>query len=192
MQRIRGFTIVELLVVIVIIGILLMLSILMISNNRANARDTERKADIENLARGLETRYKQGNSRVSAPSYVSAGSYPGANEMRHIMGVSVAGFTPAQISGGYPRDALPGTEVATFSPPSVSGSFIGFGIVCTASCGAARDAATIGSSVTKDTYYYQPIDAAGDVCIQGGCVRFQLFWREEVTGNLNVVESRRQ
>ncbi len=192
MQRTRGFTIVEMLVVIVVIGILLVLSLLLISNNFANARDTERRADIENIARGLETRYKQGNPRVSTPSYVTAGSYPGVNEIRHITGVSMAGFTPVQISGGYPRDALPGTELSTFSPPDVSGSFSGFNVICASSCGAARDAATISSSVTKDTYYYQPIDTNGDVCIQGGCVRFQLFWREEVSGDLKVAESRRQ
>lgn len=189
MQRMRGFTIVELLVVLVIIAILLMLSTFMVSRYQANGRDAERKADIENLARGLETRYKQGNPEITAPSYVTAGSYPGANEMRHIMGVSISGFTPAQISGGYPSGALPGTTVASFSPPGLSGDFTGFAITCTSSCGAALN---LTSTVTKDTYYYQPIDASGNVCVQGGCVRYQLFWREEATGTLRVVESRHQ
>lgn len=169
-----------------------MLSILLISNNRANARDAERKADVENIARGLETRYKQGNPRVSAPSYVSAGSYPGANEIRHITGVSITGFTPTQISGGYASDALPGTDAASFSPPEISGNYAGFTVVCTSSCGAAKDTSAMSSLVTKDTYYYQPIDGTGNVCIQGNCVRFQLFWREEVSGTLRVIESRRQ
>lgn len=189
MQRRRGFTIVELLVVLVIITILLMLSTLMISRNQANARDTERRTDIENLARGLETRYKQGNPEVTAPSYVAAGSYPGVNEMQHITGTSIAGFTPAQISGGYPGAALPGTTAASFTPPDSSAEFVGFNLTCTSSCGAALSPTTV---VTKDTYYYQPIDADGNICMTGGCVRFQLFWRDEVNGQLYTVESRHQ
>lgn len=190
MQVKRGFTIVELIIVLVIIAILLMLSILLLNGNQANGRDAERNADISAIARGLETRYKEGNPEVTAPSYVTPGDYPGTNEMRHIMGVSISGFTPAQITGGYPGSALPGTTVNNFSPPGVtSGSFTGFNPGCTSSCSGAPDRS---SSVTTSTYVYQPIDAKGDECIQGGCVRFKLYYRTEVDNVVHVIESKHQ
>lgn len=186
----RGFTIVELIVVLVIIAILLMLSLLLLNGNQANARDAERNADIGAIARGLETRYKEGNPEVTAPSYVTPGDYPGTNEMQHIMGVSVAGFTPAQISGGYPSSALPGTTVNNFSPPGVtSGSFTGFSTSCTSSCSTASD---LSSSTTTTNYIYQPIDAAGNDCMQGGCVRFKLYYRTEVDNVVHIIESKHQ
>lgn len=52
----RGFTVVELVVVMVIMAILLAIGGLAIGSSRANARDAERTSDIEILARGLETR----------------------------------------------------------------------------------------------------------------------------------------
>ncbi len=193
MQRRRGFTIVELLVVIVIIVILLGLSVLSISKSQANARDAERNADMASIARGLESRYKEGNSYVTAPSYVTAGSYPGVYEMQHILGANIATFTPSQVAGGYVSDVLTGTVKNNFSPPDVtSGPFAGFNYSCTSSCGAALSSSAMGSLVTTSTYYYQPIDASGNVCLQGGCVRFQLFWRTEVDNQLQSIESKHQ
>ena len=192
MQRRRGFTIVELLVVIVLIVILLGLSMVSITKNQANARDAERNADMTTIARSLETRYKEGNSYVSAPAYVSAGSYPGVYEMQHIFGGSNNTFTPTIVTGGYVSDVLAGTTVSNFSPPDISGAFAGFNFSCTSSCGVALSSAAMDSKVTKDTYYYQPIDASGNVCLQGGCVRFQLFWRTEVDNQLHSIESKHQ
>lgn len=64
-QRQSGFTIVELLIVIVIIGILATLVIVTFSGVQQKARDSERKTDINALAGQLEA------------AYANTGYYPG-------------------------------------------------------------------------------------------------------------------
>ncbi|HAC56024.1 TPA: type II secretion system protein GspG, partial [Candidatus Saccharibacteria bacterium] len=56
-QRQSGFTIVELLIVIVIIGILATLVIVTFSGVQQRARDSERKTDINAIAGQLEAAY---------------------------------------------------------------------------------------------------------------------------------------
>lgn len=64
-QRQSGFTIVELLIVIVIIGILATLVIVTFSGVQQKARDAERKTDINAIAGQLEA------------AYANQGYYPG-------------------------------------------------------------------------------------------------------------------
>lgn len=68
-QRQSGFTIVELLIVIVIIGILATLVIVTFSGVQQRARDSERKTDINAIAGQLEA------------FYASKGYYPTAADM---------------------------------------------------------------------------------------------------------------
>lgn len=198
MQRRLGFTIVELVVVMVIMAILLTLATFNISGSQANARDNERNTDMAVVARGLETRYKEGNPDVTAPSYVAPGSYPDITEMAHILGASNASFTPTQIAGGYPSDALPGTVAANFSPPGAASTpYAGFVIAsCAGTCGAANDSAvtgsTTGSAVTKAQYYYEPIDANGNICSGVPCVRYNLYWHTEVDNLSHILRSKHQ
>lgn len=59
MKHLRGFTIVEIIIVIVVIGILATVGIVSYGGMQARARDTERKADIDSMATALETYYEQ-------------------------------------------------------------------------------------------------------------------------------------
>lgn len=70
MARQRGFTIVELLIVIVVIGILAAITIVAYNGVQAKARDTERTSDIKQLQQSLELFYAQN-------SY-----YPSVNDVR--------------------------------------------------------------------------------------------------------------
>lgn len=67
----RGFTIVELLIVITIMGILLVLGVANLRSSQANARDSERAADVANIATNLESYYTSGNNGGSV-----IGTYP--------------------------------------------------------------------------------------------------------------------
>lgn len=189
MPKRAGFTIVEIVIVMVIMAVLLTLTVVTLSGSQVNGRDAKRKADAEAIARGLELRYKQGNASVSAPSTVAAGSYPTTAELRHMLGHSVAGFTPAQITGGYLTDGLPGTSANNFYAPGRT--TVSLAPLCTASCQPA-ETATVYNTTTIDTYYYEPITTANAVCTSGTCVRFVLYYRLEKDGSLQSIKSSRQ
>lgn len=57
----KGFTIIELLVVIVIIGILVALALPQLFSAQARGRDTDRKNDLKNISQQLETYYNDNN-----------------------------------------------------------------------------------------------------------------------------------
>lgn len=59
MKHLRGFTIVEIIIVITVIGILAGIGIVSYSGMQTRARDTERKADIDSVVSALETYYEQ-------------------------------------------------------------------------------------------------------------------------------------
>jgi prepilin-type N-terminal cleavage/methylation domain-containing protein len=76
-----GFTLIELMVVVAIIGILMAAGIVAFTNAQQNARDSRRKADIDAISKALE-QYYQNNSFVYPASasaistYFPAGSAP--------------------------------------------------------------------------------------------------------------------
>lgn len=195
MQKRWGFTVVELVVVMVVMVILLTIAGLSLGSSQARARDTERTADTEAIARGLEARYTQGKISTdvtTAPAYVTAGAYPGTDEMTHIMGTSVTGFTPAQIVDGYGPVALPGTTIDSFSPPTVaSGSYGGFVL---STCTTVEDTTCLSTLATANTYVYEPITASNTLCAQAGCVRYNLYWKYEANSpsTLQKIRSKHQ
>lgn len=56
----RGFTIIELVIVITIMGILMTLGVVNLRSSQANSRDTERRLDIDTIAQHLESYYSSG------------------------------------------------------------------------------------------------------------------------------------
>jgi prepilin-type N-terminal cleavage/methylation domain-containing protein len=79
-KKAHGFTIVELLIVIVVIAILATISIVTYVGIQNRARDTQRKQDVASIARALEM------------YYVQYGEYPassGCNSMLMIVGLSL-------------------------------------------------------------------------------------------------------
>lgn len=58
----KGFTLVELLVVISIIAVLSVIGITIFSGVQKNARDARRKGDIESISKALESNYTSGSS----------------------------------------------------------------------------------------------------------------------------------
>lgn len=193
MRKGRGFTIVELVVVLTIMAILLVLVTVGLAASQKNARNAKRVSDIEAIARGLEVRYKQGNPRATeSGGMTNPGQYPGSNEMLHITGWDRATFTPIQIVGGYLTDALPGTTTSNFIPPGATG--IAFGLSCVWACDAPETPAAnavINSQTTMTTYIYEPVGKNGEFCANSGCVRYNLYYRDE-DGVLQTVRSEHQ
>ncbi len=69
----KGFTLVELMVVVAIIGLLATASVLALGNARAKARDAKRLSDIQVLRSGLEQYWITNASYPSASSPVTVG-----------------------------------------------------------------------------------------------------------------------
>lgn len=92
MLRQRGFTIVEVVVVLTIMGILLGLGMLSIQSSQGNARNQERLNDIDQIMRGLESYYN---------SSTSGGKYPDTTMTTttlDIYGVKQSAYTYAHTS----------------------------------------------------------------------------------------------
>ena len=70
MKNTSGFTLIELMVVVAIIGILMAAGILAFSGAQRNARDAKRRADIDAISKALEQYY--GNSGGTYPATASA------------------------------------------------------------------------------------------------------------------------
>lgn len=73
-KRDQGFTIVELLIVIVVIGILAALVLNSFQGVQARARDTERRTDINAVATQLEVYYNDNGGYPSASDLAVTGS----------------------------------------------------------------------------------------------------------------------
>jgi general secretion pathway protein G len=76
LKRQGGFTLLELLIVIVIIGILALLIIPNITSAPKKARDTKRKTDVTTLRKGLEEYFVNNNVYPNALTDLTTGSAP--------------------------------------------------------------------------------------------------------------------
>ena len=76
----HGFTVVELVIVITLMGILMGLGTFSIIDSQSHARDTERKSDIEIIAMNLENLYQSGNYD-DEDNIFQKGNYPSTIDM---------------------------------------------------------------------------------------------------------------
>lgn len=206
----RGFTVVELLITLIVIGILLGLGTVGLRATLANGRDAERKSDVETIARGLEMRYNNGNAKQALPAYDgvywidpdrrSKGYYPSTNEFIHTQGQQRGGFNPETVPGGYIPENLPGASNAALTSPSG----IKVGQMCVWMCTPAETDSQIqqifgAPSNIQDKYIYEAVNSGGGICSDSQCVAFNLYWISETDTTvykgipgLKVVRSKHQ
>jgi type II secretion system protein G len=99
-----GFTLLELLIVIVIIGILALLIIPNITSAPKKARDTKRKTDVTTLRKGLEEYFVNNNSYPNALTDLTTGSAPIVKTLPtdpKNTGAYVYAYTPANTNTTY-------------------------------------------------------------------------------------------
>ena len=161
----RGFTIVELAVVIIVMGLLLVLAVVSFRGVQAAARDKERQADVQSAASYLESIYQR-EIRDGTTVLKPAGEYPSIETLSdpHQRSIVFADLeTGVWHSPSGDSDAL--------RPVS----------------GAIRPEVT--------NYQYQPISGAGGLCRQigptqgGQCRAFRIHYKLE-SGATEVVESK--
>lgn len=148
----KGFTIVELLIVIVIIGILAMLVLNTFSGAQQKARDTERQTDANSVAKQLEAYYAE---KGGYPTFAQFGTTP---------------TTAAALLKGTSENAYqaPGASGATFSwQASTTTNKDNYGYVAsTAPTGGAFAACTTGTDTCQSfviTYWSEKDNTSKEI-----------------------------
>lgn len=176
----RGFTIVELVITITVMVILLTLAVVNISSTQANARDAERKADVESIAMYMENYYSSNIEDGSSTGFFSSGgTYPGSSYM-----------------GDYFRTLIPDADPKVLRAPGVSTDSPASLIEATNNVQTVTGI-TPKPSATNDVYVYQPIQPDGALCVDPAfampdCVKFNIYYYQEKTGKIEMITSRHQ
>jgi len=166
----RGFSIIELLIVITIMGILLTLAVVNMHGAQVNARDTERKGDIESIALNLEAFYKTGIDSTTV-----FGRYPSTG---------LAGGSATSITSAL-RDA----DLKSFTPPGASSYTTGF----LAATNNVQSTSGVLPQPTLNTYIYQPLRQDGTLCNDYTyCQKFNLYYMLEADNTVYMVTSKNQ
>lgn len=167
----RGFTIVELVITITIMGILLTLAVVNLNSTQVNARDSERKADVESLAANIENFYNNGN-----PGSTVFGRYPST-------GLTNTGETSLRYN-------LPDIDIKSATAPGATG------VADTLVSATNNNQTTTGvqPQPTISQYVYQPLQVDGVLCTSGAqeCRKFNIFYRLEGDNTVYMVTSKRQ
>lgn len=175
----RGFTVVELVITITIMGILLALAVVNLSATEARSRDSERKADAENIAMAIENYYANADSDV----FMSGGSYLGTE---YIYG-TVAGL----------RQYLPDLDIKNMYSPTADNTGT-ISLVGATNAVATPTGVSPKPSSSNDIYVYQALKVDNSICIdpfltnESGCRKFNIYYYQEVTDTVEVITSRRQ
>lgn len=171
----RGFTIVELIITITIMGILLTLAVVNVGTTQAKARDDARKSDIESIASNLESFYIAGtDNSINFDRYPSLGLTGSATNI-------TTNLRDADINSFLP----PGTTnvALTFLPSTNLGN-----------SPSIQTTTGVTPQPTKDQYVYQPIKSDGSVCQSGDidCRKYNLFYRLEADNTVYRYTSKNQ
>ncbi len=192
-MRSRGFTVIELLVVIIIMAILLTLAVVNVRSTQMNARDAERRADVENIATVFETFYNgthAGMYPLDYPDKVISRSYPGTQDVWNAPSGST--YTKDYILSRISLGSLYAPGVDTEGDWSV-----------VAATNDTETAAGVLPRPTTTQYVYQPITRLNNLChgvfYIDMCFRFSLYYAVEkatpecpAPDNICVIRSKHQ
>lgn len=172
----RGFTVVELVITITIMGILLTLAVVNLNATQANARDVERKGDAESIATHMENYYRNQNPDLA---YGGGGTYLGTTH----------------LNDNDLKLRLPDLDLKSTRSP-------GNDVEDPTNLVAATNAITTETGIaplpssTNDVYVYQPLTANGGLCalpLEGAeCRRFNLYYYQETSDTVVKIMSKHQ
>lgn len=184
-----GFTLVEIMITITIMAILMAVGTVSISGLQAQARDKERQTDVETIARGLEQYYSNGSSLIT--NRQTKGSYPGTNVIVafvHNLGCSPSVYAYCPLDPNDISKLLPGVTLANILPPNTD--------LKIQTTWFDNDRASVDTHINQflneGRYVYHPYDNINGGSCYVDCRGYQLYYREEVTGNTIVIESKHQ
>lgn len=162
----HGFTIIELIITITVMGILLILGVANLRSSQIPARDSTRKTDIDSIAQSLEIYYRTGTD-----------------------GTTTLGRYPSTVIIGQETVMLRDIDPKVLSAPGVTGSSL-----VAATNNTQTTTGIAPSPLTTSTYIYQPLQADGSLCTLGTqeCRKFNLYYMLEADGLVYIVTSKNQ
>ncbi|MEK7464331.1 MAG: type II secretion system protein [Patescibacteria group bacterium] len=113
MKNTKGFTLIEVLVVIAIIGLLSSVVVVGLGGSRSKARDARRIADVQQIQNWLETQYAPA---TGYPADLS--TYPGGapKDPQNISYTYVRGATVQTYKTGVCLENAPSSDTSTLCP----------------------------------------------------------------------------
>ena len=109
---IRGFSIIEVTIVITVLTVLVGLGLATVANYQVQARDSERAADLEIIAQNLERQYKT-QSVAIGPTYPASST--SASALAALINDSDATIAPGQSSNSIVIATTTGDQTPTIS-----------------------------------------------------------------------------
>lgn len=159
-------------------GILLTLAVVNLESTQANARDAERKTDVEGIALNLENYYDSRNSNADATS----GTYIGTSS----------------LSLATVQTLLPDIDAKNLYSPSADTSSTTISMVAATTTSTATTSIAPSPTATNDVYVYQPLTVNGALCTDptqtsvGACRRFNIYYYQESDNAVHVITSKHQ
>ena len=202
MKERRGFTIVEVMIVIVIMAILLVIGTVLFRGYQSNARDKEREADVAAIQAYLESIYPMEIVNKDGVVLKEAGTYPalplrtadGTSELEEVFkDLDSASMTPPALDGLRPDRA---------KSPSVppAGSPVYKPISGAANRGYTRPNNLTSPSDIGNAYIYAPGPSDTQLCVKQNaasgahitqnCRRYTIFYKTEIGNTIRKVESK--
>lgn len=166
----RGFTVVELIITITIMGILLLLTVVNVNASQIGARDDERTGDVQAIALALESYYTTGtNASSTLNRYPSLSLVADAASMKTF---------------------LPNIDTRSLMAPGVTSAALTF----IAATNNVQTIAGVTPQPTVSQYVYQPIMSDGSLCSAGNteCRKYNIFYRLEKDNAVTMVTSKNQ
>lgn len=174
-----GFTLIEIVITIALVGILLVLSFVSLDATLISSRDEERKTDIETIASYLESYYTTGSQYDG-----TTGQYPSVATSNPLTD-NILTTNTNELN--LLRDVEPSVLVAPDAAATTLSSLI-------AATDADQNTTDVSPQPTTAQYIYQPIANDGSLCdqITETCRKFNLYYKTESGGTVKMVTSRHQ
>lgn len=197
MKERRGFTIVEVMIVIVIMAILLVIGTVLFRGYQSNARDKEREADVAAIQAYLEQVYPLKIVNSDGVVIKEAGTYPplprdadnSTDDLKVFFSdLSTAVMTPPSASGGSLMNTPGLPPAGSYRPASGSRYYTRPNNLTAASIG--------------NNYVYAPGANENQLCVKynnqavssaslsAECRRYTIFYKTEVGNTIQKVESK--
>lgn len=139
----KGFTIIEVLIVLAIAGLIILIVFLAVPALQRNSRNTAIKADVQNLLGGISEYQSNNNGKVptniSGTGDITLGQgSPGGPATAPTQKTTIQGSTTVNVGTTRPTEPLPGGEIR-----------IVFGMRCDPAAGGASSRAFVAFFTTE-------------------------------------------